>query len=99
MLIDNNQMFASNYARPDIVFAHPSISRIQVDRVTIRTPLNSQTGAYPMGEGMIFLSDTLQPQEQTDAFNKFTLNDYTEWKKERLKDLRPLRQNEPVAYF
>jgi len=25
MLIDNNQMFASNYARPEIVFAHPSI--------------------------------------------------------------------------
>lgn len=44
-----------------------------------------------MGEGMIFLSDTLQPHEQTDAFNKFTLNDYTEWKKERAKDLRPLR--------
>lgn len=44
-----------------------------------------------MGEGMIFLSDTLQPHEQTDAFNKFTLNDYNEWKKERAKDLRPLR--------
>lgn len=52
-----------------------------------------------MGEGMIFLSDTLQPFDQTDAFNKFTLQDYNQWKDQRMKDPRPLRANEPVAYF
>lgn len=32
-------------------------------------------------------------------FSKFTHKDYNEWKKERTKDLRPMRANEPVAYF
>jgi len=30
-----------------------------VDKVTIKNAIGSKTGAYPMGEGMIFLSDSL----------------------------------------
>jgi hypothetical protein len=59
MLIDNDQMFASNYAKPLIVFAHNEDQRMNIDKITIRTLLNSKTGAYPLGEGMIFLSDTM----------------------------------------
>lgn len=59
MLVDNDWMFASNYAKPEIVFAHTDDSRILVDKVTIRTLHTSKTGAYPLGEGMIFLSDTM----------------------------------------
>lgn len=70
-----------------------------VDKITIRTLLSSKTGAYPLGEGLIFLSDTLQPLEQVSAFTKFTHQDYNEWKKDRLKDSRPMRANEPAAYF
>jgi hypothetical protein len=39
-----------------------------------------KTGAFPLGEGMIFLSDTLQPFDNLDAFSKFTLDDYNKWK-------------------
>ena len=73
--------------------------RMMVEKITIRHTTSSKTGAYPMGEGMIFLSDTLQPLEQTDAFRNFSLESYQTWKEERLKDPRPLRANEPVAYF
>jgi hypothetical protein len=59
MLVDNDQMFASNYAKPEVVFSHMDECRMQVDKVTIRTLLSSKTGAYPLGEGMIFLSDTM----------------------------------------
>lgn len=52
-----------------------------------------------MGEGMIFLSDTLQPLEEIEAFSKFSQKDYQEWMQQRGKDLRPMRPNEPVAYF
>jgi hypothetical protein len=80
LLIDNDANFASNYPKPEIIFAHIEEKRMIVDKVTISTPLTSKTGAYPLGEGMIFLSDTLQPFEQTDAFSKFTLKEYTDWK-------------------
>jgi hypothetical protein len=99
MLIDNDQMFASNYAKPEVVFAHQDENRMQIDKVTIRTMLNSKTGAYPLGEGMIFLSDTMQPLEEIDAFSKYSHKDYLEWKEQRGKDIRPMRANEPVAYF
>jgi len=59
ILIDDEKMFASNYAKPEITFSHVENKRILIEKITVRTPLNSQTGAYPLGEGMIFLSDTL----------------------------------------
>jgi len=59
MLIDNDQMFASNYAKPEIVFAHAEEQKIVIEKITLRTLTISKTGAYPLGEGMIFLSDTL----------------------------------------
>lgn len=99
LLADNDTMYASNYARPQIVFAHTDELQMEVNKVTIRSLFTSKTGAYPMGEGMIFLSDTLQPFEQIAAFTKFNHSKYQEWKTERSKDLRPLRPNEPVAYF
>jgi len=52
-------MFASNYARPEIVFAHAEDQKVLIDKVTLRTLTISKTGAYPLGEGMLFLSDTL----------------------------------------
>lgn len=59
LLIDDEKTFASNYAKPEITFSHFESKRILIDKVTVRTPLTSITGAYPLGEGMIFLSDTL----------------------------------------
>lgn len=52
-----------------------------------------------MGEGLIFLSDTLQPLEVASAFRQMDLDGYTQWKEEREKDVRPLRPCEPVAFF
>jgi len=98
-LIDDDKMFASNYGKPELTFAHLNNDRMNVSKISIRTPFTSKTGAYPLGEGLIFLSDTIQPFEQTDTFSYFTVKDYQVWKKERMKDPRPLRPNEPVAFF
>lgn len=99
VVIDNKAMFASNYAKPELIFSHVAGERMNVEKITVRTPLNSVSGAYPLGEGLIFLADTQQPFEQLDSFKNFSIEDYQKWKEERLKDPRPLRPNEPVAFF
>ena len=60
MLVDNDLlMFASNYGKPEVIFAHMYHERMFIDKITIRNTISSKTGAYPMGEGMIFMSDTM----------------------------------------
>lgn len=99
LVVDNDKMFGSNYAKPEITFMHIDNERIFVEKISIKTPTTSRTGAYPMGEGLIFLSDTLEHFENTDMFRSFTSVDYQNWRKTRLQDPRPLRPNEPVAFF
>jgi hypothetical protein len=83
LVADNEKMFGSNYAKPEITFMHIDNQRIFVEKISIKTPTTSKTGAYPMGEGLIFLSDTLEHFENTDMFKSFTLNDYQNWRKLR----------------
>ena len=97
--MNNYSTFASNYPKPEVVFAHACGERMLVERVTVATPVSSKTGAYPMGEGLLFLADSLAPFELTDAFANFTAADYDAWKEVRLRDPHPLRPHEPVAYF
>ena len=59
MLVNNDKMFASNYPKPHITFAHMDGEQMTVQKITIRVPQNTKTGVYPCGEGLIFLSDTL----------------------------------------
>jgi hypothetical protein len=72
---------------------------MEIDKFTVKSQTNSKCGAYPIGSGLVFMSDTLQAFELTTSFHKFTLQDYQEWKNERMKDPTPLRHYEPVAYF
>jgi hypothetical protein len=37
--------------------------------------------------------------ELTYSFHRFSLQDYKQWRSERLKDPSPLKAHEPVAYF
>ena len=99
LIVDNDKMFGSNYPKPEITFQHIDNERISIEKISIRTTFVSKTGAYPMGEGLIFMSDTLEHFENTDMFRNFSLGDYTTWRKQRLTDQRPLRPNEPVAFF
>ena len=99
LLFDDNSMYASNYPRPEFIFAHANNDRMSLEKFTIRSQPRPKSGAFPVGEGLVFLSDTIQPLEQTSAFSNFSLKDYQEWKEERMKDPRPLRPDEPVAFF
>ena len=99
MLVDNDKMFASNYPKPHITFAHMDGDQMTVQKITIRVPQNTKTGVYPLGEGLVFLSDTLQAFEIANIFRNFELPQYTTWKEQRMKDSRPLRPFEPVAFF
>ena len=99
MLVDNDKMFASNYPKSHITFAHMDGEQMTVQKITIRVPQNTKTGVYPCGEGLIFLSDTLQAFEVANIFRNFELQHYTSWKQQRMKDARPLRPFEPVAFF
>lgn len=63
---------------------------MNIDKITIRSQTNSKCGAYPVGSGIIFISDNLQAFELSSAFHKFTYQEYKEWKQERIKDPTPL---------
>jgi hypothetical protein len=41
----------------------------------------------------------MQPLENTFTFRSFEQEEYNAWKEERMKDPRPLRPFEPVAFF
>lgn len=72
---------------------------MNVEKFTVRSNTNSKCGAYPIGSGIIFVSDNLSSFELTGPFHKFSLQEYNDWKQERLKDPSPLKPYEPVAYF
>lgn len=72
---------------------------MNIDKFTVRSNATSKCGAYPIGSGIIFISDNLSSFEKTQPFHKFTLSDYNDWKQERMKDPTPLKPWEPVAYF
>jgi hypothetical protein len=76
LVVDNDKMFGSNYAKPEITFTHIDNERIYVEKISIKTPTTSKTGAYPMGEGLIFLADTQEHFENTEMFRSFSLSDY-----------------------
>jgi len=59
ILFDDDSTYASNYARPELVFAHPENARISLEKFTVRSSLRPQGGAYPIGQGLVFLSDSL----------------------------------------
>eukprot|EP00347_Sterkiella_histriomuscorum_P017580 403348792 len=99
IVTDNSLIFASNYPKPEFFFKHLHGHKMNIEKFTIRSSTNSKCGAYPIGSGIIFISDHLQAFEHTLPFHKFTLQDYNDWKQLRLKDPTPLRPYEPVSYF
>ena len=99
IVLDNNQVFASNYARPEFYFRHLHGHSMTIDSVTIRSQLASRCGAYPVGRGLVFMADNLETLEMTRPFHKFTAEEYSQWKAKRMQDPRPLRPYEPVSFF
>lgn len=99
IVLDNSQVFASNYARPEFYFRHLHGETMTIDSFTVRSQPASRCGAYPVGRGLIFMADSLESFEWTTPFHKFTADDYQRWRQARAKDPRPLRPCEPVAFF
>jgi len=99
IVLDNSQVFASNYARPEFYFKHLHGETMTIDKFTIRSQLASRCGAYPVGRGLLFMADSLESFEMTRPFHKFTAEDFSQWKQARMQDPRPLRPCEPVAFF
>lgn len=99
LVADNNLIFASNYPRPEFYMKHSLEHKMNIDKITVRSQTNSKCGAYPVGAGIVFMADNLKAFEYTYPFHRFTLNEYNDWKQERMKDPTPLQQYEPVAYF
>ena len=99
VVLDNAQVFASNYARPEFYFRHLHGHTMTIDKVTIRTWPASRAGAYPVGCGLIFMADSLEAFERTKPFHKFSAEEYKSWKAKRAQDPRPLRPYEPVSFF
>jgi hypothetical protein len=46
---------------------------MNIEKLTVRSNTNSKCGAYPVGSGIIFISDNLAAFELTTPFHKFTL--------------------------
>ena len=99
LVSDDKRVFAANYAGSHFIFTHQFGKRFIIDQFTVMSENSSQIGAYPMGAGILFISDTLAGLENTDPFHSFTLKDYVDWKDKRMYDPRPLQPYEPVGYF
>ena len=97
--MDNDKVFASNYPLPEFYMKHVLGHSMNIDKFTVRSPSTQRCGANPVGSGLIFTGDNLSDFEKTAPFHRFTLQDYKDWRQERLKDPTPLRAYEPVAYF
>lgn len=80
MIVDNNMIFASNYPRPEFYFKHMHGHKMNIEKFTVRSPLSSKSGAYPIGFGLIFVADYLEAFEHTQPFHRFSLQDYNEWR-------------------
>lgn len=70
-----------------------------IDKFTIRSTQTSKCGASPIGSGLLFTADNLSVFEKTLPFHRFSLQDYKDWRQQRLKDPSPLKPYEPIAYF
>ena len=51
-----------------------------IDKITVRSHINSKCGAAPIGSGLVFLSEHIGSFENTLPFHKFNKADYLEWK-------------------
>jgi hypothetical protein len=79
-------MFSSIYPKPEITFAHVNGEQMTIEKITIKTPLIPKTGAFPMGEGLIFLSDTYKPFNLANIYSSWDMKRYNQWKEDRMKD-------------
>lgn len=59
MVIDNEQLFATNYPKPRFVFTHMDQKQMVIDKVIVKSMSNPRYGGYPIGEGLVFLSNSL----------------------------------------
>ena len=99
LVSDDKRAFAANYAGSHYIFSHQFGRRFIIDQYIVMSDNSSQIGAYPMGSGILFISDTLAGLENTEPFHSFTFEEYLEWKNKRMYDPRPLQPYEPIGYF
>lgn len=79
-MVDNDKIFASNYPVPEFFFKHHQGHAMLIDKMTVRSNINSKCGAYPIGSGLIFTADYLSAFNKTAPFHRFTAEDYREWR-------------------
>lgn len=99
LVTDDKRAFAANYAESHFIFSHQFGKWFIIDQFIVMSDNSSQIGAYPMGAGILFISDTLAGLQNTDPFHSFTFKEYLEWKNKRMFDPKPLQPYEPVGYF
>ena len=99
LVSDDKRAFAANYAGSHFIFTHQFGKKFIIDQFMVMSENSSQIGAYPMGAGIIFISDTLAGLENTDPFHSFSFKDYLSWKNKRIYDPKVLQSYEPVGYF
>ena len=96
---DDKRPFGANYAGSYFIFSHQFGKKFIIDQYIVMSENSSQIGAFPMGAGLLFISDSLAALENSTPFHEFTMNDFKEWREKRIYDPRPLEPYEPVAYF
>ena len=64
---------------------------MQLDSFTVGSDISSWVGGYPVGQGIVFISNSLWALiEDTTPFHSFSENDYNKWRQERIKNPKPL---------
>jgi hypothetical protein len=99
LVSDDKRSFGANYAGSYFIFSHQFGRKFIIEKYIVMSDYSSQIGAFPMGSGIIFISDSLSALENTTPFHSFTSKDFKNWKEKRMLDPRPLEPYEPVGYF
>ena len=70
-----------------------------MSKVRIGSGMKNSNCGFPIGSGLIFLSDTLDELQHSSYFSQMELVEYQRWRKLRASYNEPIQAWEPVGCF
>jgi hypothetical protein len=97
MVTPDEETFSTNYGAPEIIFGHIEGRNFNLQQIVFKSAINKTNKGFPVSEGLIFTSNSLQDLGQAKLFSKFKKADYEKWLEQ--KGNAQIMDHEPVAYF
>lgn len=99
ILYKNEQVFTPNYPNSEFLFRHQFAKRMCVEEVVVGSALKNQNLGFPIGSGLIFVSDTVEQLRESAHFAEMDMEEYKQWRKTRTRIEQEFQAWEPVGCF